>query len=615
MENTKAYGFVISVRTSDLRQPQEFRRVADGYFSQTTTEGLSLVVRHYPATPESAREDQPVITPGAVIAYEGRVDNREEIAYALGQPRLAYLPDGAVLAAAYDAWGPKLSANIIGEYAYVVLDRRARRLVAGQDSLGVRRLFYSAGGDRLVITSNLRLLFEQFPEARPPFDRKVLREYFAGAMSPWSGRTIWRGIRELGRGKVLVQRGNQLHEHTAWAPDPERRERFNSPDEVDEVFRKLLFEAVRAALRSPGPVLCDLSGGYDSSTICSVAALLTQAGERRAPIIGWSLVSERSDESAFQEAVRRQYRIDSHVLDISSHLPFQTFSNTELPTGGFIQLGAVDHAMREFARTRGIRSRLTGHAADALFNKGGAAPVYLSEWLREGRVGAWARHFMAYLKGGSFNAWHLLRDCSVGTVDMNAGRFRVPSPNWVTPGFLEEIRQADHEFLHSCPRIFRSDAREGLYRATLCFMPYHGRSLPDERMPFVYRPLVEFILGLDWEHMVRPNEGRLLMRRSLRGILPEAVRIGGGQGRFGAALLEGLRVAWPRISHFLTGDQLAELGVVERKPFQAALEAMRGGYSGPNMRFSNTALYLETWLGLRALSTKEPVNLSDVISA
>jgi len=474
--------------------------------------------------------------------------------------------------------------------------------------LGVRRLFYCTIGERVLITSNLRLLFQRFPETRPRYDAETLREYFAGTMSPWSVRTIWRGIRELGRGKVLVQRENELEEHTAWQPDPDRRERFKSAEEVDEAFRKFLFDAVRAALRSPGPVLCDLSGGYDSSTICSVAALLTQAGESRGPVIGWSLMSKRSDESSFQDAVRRQYRIDSHTLDIGTHLPFQTFTDTEIPTGGFVQLGAVERAMREFAQARGIRSRLTGQAADALFNKGeGRAPVYLADWFREGRFGAWARHFMAYLKGGSFNAWYLLRDCTVGTVDMHAGKFREPLPRWLTPRFRDEIKQANHEFLHTCPRSFRSHARELLYRSTLCFMPYIGRSLPDERMPLAYRPLVEFILGLDWENIARPNEGRLLMRRSLRGILPEAVRNGGGQTAFGAALLEGLRAAWPRISHFVTGDQLAELGVVERKPFQTALEAMRAGYSGPNMQISNTALYLETWLGLKALSINERV--------
>ena len=613
--STTAYGFAVAARWSDLGLAEVFLRIGDGGFSQTSANGVAIVVRHYATTPESVSEEQPLVAQGTVLAYEGRVDNREEIAVALRQPHLAHAPDGAVLAAAYEAWGPKLSANVIGEYAYVVFDRRERRLVAGQDSLGVRRIFYSTKGERLWITSNLRLLFEQFPEARPSFNRDIMREYFAGAMSPWSGGTIWQGIRELGRGKVFVQRGNEIVEQTAWQPDRHRRGGMRAAKEVDEAFQKLLFDSVRGALRSPGPVLCDLSGGYDSSTICSVAALLTRGGEGGAPIIGWSTFTRRSDERKFQDAVREQYGIDLHALDISNYLPFQAFDDSELPTGGFIQCGAMNRAVRDFARTRGIRSRLTGHGADALFQKGFPAPVYLSEWLREGRVSDWARDFAAYLRTGSFSIWHLLRDCTVGTLDMHAGRFRLPLPNWLTPRFREEIREANHDFLHTHHRAFSSDARERVYRSTVCFMPQHGQLLPDERMPFVYRPLVEFILGLDWEHLARPGEDRLLMRRALRGILPEAVRTGKANGHHGASILEGLRASWPRIAPLLTGDHLAELGVVERKPFQAAIETMRAGYLGPNIQFSNAALYLETWLSFKAHSLSVDTKRSDLISA
>lgn len=615
MVGTKAYGFAVAAQLPDLRLAQGFRRVGRGCFSRTTANGFTIVVRHYAATPESVSEEQPLDTEAAILAYEGRVDNREEIAYALGQPQIAHSPDGAVLAAAYEAWGPRLSAKVIGEYAYVVFDRRERCVGAGQDSLGVRRIFYSVRGEQVWITSNLRLLFEQFPEARSSFDRDVLREYFAGSMSPWSGRTIWRGIRELGRGRVLVQRGNELEEQTAWQPNSRQRVRFRAAEDVDEAFRKLLFDAVGAALRSPGPVLCDLSGGRDSSTICSVAALLTRAGETQWPIIGWSCVNSRSEERSFQDAVRLQYDIDWHMFDVGSYLPFHAFSDSELPTGGFIQSGALDRVVREFAHARGIRSRLTGHAADVLFNKGFPAPVYLSEWLREGRIRDWARDFAAHLRCGSFSAWHLVRDCTVGTLDMHAGSFRVPLPNWLTREFRKEIRQATRDFLHPRDRAFPSDAREKAYRSTLFFIPYHGQVLPDERMPLVYRPLVEFILGLDWEHIVRPGEDRLLMRRALHGILPEAVRTGPAYGHHGASIFEGLRAAWPRIAHLLTGNRLADLGVVELKPFRVALESMRAGYPGPNIQCSNTALYLETWLSQKTISHNSDENSCDVITA
>jgi asparagine synthase (glutamine-hydrolysing) len=602
IDRPTAYGFTASMRLSELPNVLAWRRTEDRHVSEMTTHGLTVVVRHYPVTPESECEKLPLITANVVLAYEGRVDNREEIAHTLGMPQLSKQPDGAVLAAAYDAWGSALSAKTIGEYAYVVFDLRSRQLVAGQDSLGIRRIFYSAVGDRIIVTSNLSLLFERYPEVRPAYNRQVLREYFTGTMAPWSGRTIWRGIFELGRGNALVQRGAELEQKTVWQPDLDRRQRCKSHEEVDEVFRGHLFAAVRAALRSPAPLLCALSGGYDSSTVCSVAALLIRAGEARGPIIGWSYFNRRSNEIAFQDAVRRQYQIDDwHALDLTTHLPFQCFTDTEVPTGSFIQRGAIERATREFARAHGIRSLLTGQAADALLQKsGGGAPVYLSDWFREGRLRDWYRHFLAYLRGGSFNAWQLLRDCTLGTLDLHVG-LRAPIPPWVTSSFRKEIAAARHDFLHLQPRVFRSDARERVYRWTLCFIPYPAPSPPEQRLPFAYRPLVEFLLGLEWDYLTRPNDERILMRRSLRQILPEIVWSGERcWTAFDASLYEGLRAAWPRIRHLVTGEQLADLGVVEQKPFKAAIEAMRAGYDGPNPQIAKTALYLETWLGLKA---------------
>lgn len=69
-----------------------------------------------------------------------------------------------------------------------------------------------------------------------------------------------------------------------------------------------------------------------------------------------------------------------------------------------------------------------------------------------------------------------------------------------------------------------------------------------------------------------------------------------------------------RIAHLLTDDRMADLGVLEPKPFQAALETMRAGYPGPNIQFSNTALYLETWLSLKTSCLNVDANDSDMIT-
>ena len=264
-------------------------------------------------------------------------------------------------------------------------------------------------------------------------------------------------------------------------------------------------------------------------------------------------------------------------------------------------MGALNRATRELATSRGIRSHLTGQGSDCVLHKGNPPPIYLADWFRQGRLRDWSRHLQAYLNRGSFNAWQLLRECTLGTVDPQLG-VRAPIPAWVTPTFRKEIEQARVEFLYTQKRTLRSHAKERMYRFTLCFIPYHRGAVADERLPLVHRPLVEFLLGLEWNFVVAPNTERLLMRRSLGGVLPElASSTKECRTAYGAALYEGLRTAWPRVSPFVTGERLAELGVVELRQFRAAIDAMKAGYEGPNPQIGRTALYLETWLGLKTL--------------
>jgi asparagine synthase (glutamine-hydrolysing) len=561
-----------------------------------------LVVRPYPSTPEAMAEEQPLLGPTRLLAYEGRVDNRGDVAFALGRPELAHASDGAVLAAAHEAWGASLSAKVLGEFAYVVFDSADAKIVAGQDSMGVRRIYYRSSGDQVWIASDLRLLFEQFPDARPSLDPETLPEYFGALMQPWSGRTIWRGIRELARGCVLTMRGDVLEERAVWRPDPGKRFHFRDRHECDEAFRAVLFQGVAAALRTTGPILCDLSGGYDSSTVCAVASRLARAGaSHTGPIIGWAYQNERSDESEFRDAVRSECGIESHVLEMKDHLPFRVFSDAEIPTLGLVQLGTADEAMRGFAQARGIRTRLTGHGGDALFHKG-FPPNYLGDWLRAGRFLDWARELSAYVRSGRYSVWHLLRDCTLGSLDMEAGTARLPLPNWLSPRFRRAVEETEHEFYRRRERVFPSTARELIYRCTLLFIPPHGSLLPDERAPLVYRPLVELMLGLDWEHLVRPDGDRVVMRRALRGILPEMMQTRAGKAAHFAPVYAGLRANWPRIRHLVSGERLAELGVVEPHLFREAVNGMRAGHPGPgrNSRVCMTALYLETWMNLKA---------------
>lgn len=597
------YGFVLSCVLSDLKSAATFTVSRTDVSSQATSNGLALFVSCYQDTPESASEIQPLVSDTLCLAYCGRVDNRSEIAGALGRPELEQIADGGVLVAAYLTWGSRLPEKVLGEYAFVVFDRRSRRIVAGQDSLGVRRVFYATQGPMTFITSNLALMFQQHPHLRAGFDNDVLPEYFSGLMTPSTGRTIWKGLSELKRGCVLLSHHDRLSTFQAWRPRQSQSTKPPTAREVDEEFRSLVFEGVRASLRARGPLLCDLSGGFDSSTICSVAAAI-QSVQSRPDLVAWSYAHDRSDDAMYQDLVCRRSRLPLHQLDFARYPPFSILNLDELPSLGFVQFGAIDAELRRIAADRGIRSRLAGYGADALFWKA-FPPLYLSDLLRSWQIRRWSSELCGYVRGGSFSAWHLLTDCSWGRPNLRAGSKRPPLPDFFTPRFRRSIEEAELIFREG-DRTFESPARELMYRATLAFVPYPGRVLPDERLPLIYRPLVEFMLNLDWRHIVKPGEERVIMRRALKDALPERLRQRTTKGAHTSPIQVGMRAAWPKLSALLTGERLADMAAVDHVKFRSALERMAAGFPGHNMQVAYTALYLETWLAAKTTVDHKP---------
>jgi len=156
---------------------------------------------------------------------------------------------------------------------------------------------------------------------------------------------------------------------------------------------------------------------------------------------------------------------------------------------------------------------------------------------------------------------------------------RSKMPLWLAPGFVDQVRASEQDPWRAGPRLYDNPARERQYRSILRTANVaRFIRVADERQPLLYRPLVEFALALPWEHLLRPDQDRVIQRRSLRGILPERIRLRASKGRnTSSLLLRGLRESWPKLQPLTVGRRLAQLDLVQPQPFQAACERLRHG--------------------------------------
>lgn len=236
---------------------------------------FSVVVGQSVETPQSHHEVQPSQWAEGrfVLAFDGWLANRADLADALDVPDDPARPDSGLVAQALLRWGEDALTRLHGDFALVWWDGQDRRLLAACDRTGGRTLFFYASGRGLVFASVLPALFSHPLVPRTLDSEQVGLSVFA--LAPPLGPTCFRDIRQLMPGHCLLWDDDGVRERRYWRLDPTRRIRVRRDDDYVAAGREILDRVVGEAARIDGPLVCLLSGGLDSSAVAATTARLT----------------------------------------------------------------------------------------------------------------------------------------------------------------------------------------------------------------------------------------------------------------------------------------------------------------------------------------------------
>ena len=226
-------------------------------------------------TPESLTETQPLAGPsGAVVVFDGRLDNREELLSLLrGAPGIAPdSPDPALVLAAYDRWGERFPEYLNGDFALGTYDPCRRQLLLARDAIGLRPLYYYRTGDIFLFGSEIKALLAHPQVATTPNDEFISRYLLGGLNVMPQDSTCFQGISTVPPGHLLAFEGNQPRLRPYWHFHPLDNLDFKCRG-VRRSLRELFAQAVRRRLRSAYPIAFAVSGGLDSSSIFCMSRL------------------------------------------------------------------------------------------------------------------------------------------------------------------------------------------------------------------------------------------------------------------------------------------------------------------------------------------------------
>src|SRR5438270_6592687 len=285
---------------------------------------VALLYRPFHTTAESRLEHQPHVCPdGQVITFDGRLDNRDELIGQLGPPLTRNSADVAIVAAAVDRWNTNCFTELLGDWAMAVWSPKDREVILPRDYIGVKRLFYHAKRDGLEWCNQLEPLV--FGGAR----FTLCDDYIAGylAFHPDAHLTPYAEIRCVPPGKFIRCAAGKTTLHAYWSFNPTSKVRFRTDAEYEEQFRYLFRQAVRRRLRTDSPILGELSGGLDSSSIVCMADDVVSKERPQTPTIDTLSLYDFSepdedDHLYFTHIEQKRGRSGFHVDLGASGTPF-----------------------------------------------------------------------------------------------------------------------------------------------------------------------------------------------------------------------------------------------------------------------------------------------------
>jgi len=569
---------------------------------------------------EAAREPMANEDGSLWLVFNGEIYNFRELREELrGRHRFRSQGDGEVIVHLYEERGDAVVEALDGMFAFALWDARRRRLLLARDRTGKKPLFYHDSPGLFAFASEVKGLLAH-PAVPHQRDEAALPLYLTYGYVP-SPRTLYRGILSLPPAHRMVATETGLE-----GPTPYWRVRFRDGEVVDEReaeehFRSLLRRAVERRLVADVPLGAFLSGGLDSATV--VALMAEAAGGRvRTFTIGFG-GAPAYDERAHARAVAERFGTDHtefvvepRALDLVDRLVWHH-------DGPFGDSSAIPtFLLSELTRSR-VTVALNGDGGDEVFAGylrlyGGALAEALPRWAFHAAAAALAvlpepkdrKHPLRFAK----------RFAEAGSLPL-AERFL--RWNGIFTGGLSDLLRPELR-AHASPDRLLASYREPLERSLepaldagrpstlsrllqLNFETY----LPDDlhvkmdrtsmahaletRSPFLDTAVVEFGASLPDRLRMRLGKGKILLRRAMKGVLPESVLSRGKMG-FGAPLgawfrgeLDGLvkeRLLDPAspIYDYLQAERVAEL-VARHRRAAADLSAQIW-----------TLLTLESWL-------------------
>lgn len=448
--------------------------------------------------------------------------------------------DSEVLPHCYEEYGESFVEHLRGMFAVGIWDSRKRRLILARDRLGIKPLYYWDDGRSFVFASEIKAILASGLVDRT-VDLQALCDYITFRYVP-APSTLFGKIMKVPPGHILTveESGMRLNEYWDF-----RFEGNGVPKglDIEKRLSDLLVENVKMRLMSDVPLGALLSGGIDSSLIVAIMSGLV--GSRvKTFSVGFESAGPLS-ELPYAKMISEKFGTDHYEIvvgydDMVENLPKLVWHQDEPVT----EPAAIPTYMVSRLAREHVVVVLTGEGADELF---AGYPQYgLEPWAGHyQRVPGWFRDrvirpLMSKLPFGFRRLRVVERSLATASEadrwsSWFAGFTGREKEGLLTADLLSSVEDPTGERVfeshvsrlgnaHPIERMLYVDTKVWLPDDLLMKMDKMSMAASLEaRVPYLDHELVEFAASLPLRHKLDGLQGKGVLRRLARGVLPPEI--------------------------------------------------------------------------------------------
>lgn len=438
--------------------------------------------------------------------------------------------DTEVLLYSFIEWGKKCLDKLNGMWAFAIYDSVSNEVFISRDRYGIKPLYYFKTAEHFVFASEIPPLLKILDQNPTP-NMNAIFDFLAFNRTDHTENTFFNEIKKLNHGFNIEINHNGLNYYVnvpnKWY-DLSLKVDNNKTISTND-FKELFIEAIKIRLRSDVPLGVCLSGGLDSSAIVSMLSKVFNICD----INTFSAVynkGELGDESEF---------INLYSTEIENMF-FTYPTGTELLNDitKFVKIHAepipstspyAQFKVMELAQKR-VKVTLDGQGADEfLAGYHYFFGFYFKDLLLKLRLLKFTREIFYYVLNhksllGIKTLFFFLLPVKFRT------KIKVNEKGYLNENFIMKISNQNlissnlyasknlqealiNHFEYKLEHLLKWEDRNSMYHSI------------EARVPFLDHVLVEKVLSLDSGFIIKKGTTKFILRDSLKGILPEKIRL------------------------------------------------------------------------------------------